>query len=68
MRLCAVTGVMRTCRPRALGAADLKYTRQPGLSSVLFAIMQAVMRSMFGNSDPHSRIASPLHACCSSGV
>ena len=69
----AVTGVMRTglcavtARP-APGSGDLKYTRQPGLSWALFLIMQTVTRSTLGISGPQSRNASPLHACCCSGV
>jgi hypothetical protein len=69
----AVTGVMRTglcavtARP-APGSGDLKYTRQPGLSWAFLAIMQAVTRLTSGMASPQSRNASPLHACCCSGV
>jgi hypothetical protein len=52
----------------ATGSRDLKNTRQPGLSSALLRIMQTVMRSMFGISDPQTRNASPVQACCCSGV
>lgn len=69
----AMTGAMRTGRcVRTAGAATrscaLKNARQPGLSKALLRIMQAVMRSMFGISEPQTRNASPLHACCCSGV
>jgi hypothetical protein len=70
----AAAGVMRTGGLRATvagaatGSGDLKYTRQPGLSSDLFLIMQTVTRSTSGIASPQSRNASPLHACCCSGV
>ena len=69
----AATGVMRTglcavTARAATGSGDLKYTRQPGLSSDLFLIMQAVTRSTSGMASPQRRNASGLHACCSSGV
>ena len=52
----------------AAGSRDLKNTRQPGLSNALLRIMQTVMRSMFGISEPQTRNASPVQACCCSGV
>ena len=58
---------VRTVR-LAEGSCDLKNTRQPGLSSDLLRIMQTVMRSIFGISEPQSLNASPVHACCCSGV
>jgi hypothetical protein len=72
----AVTGVMRTGRTglraitagAATGSGDLKYTRQPGLSSDFFLIMHAVTRSTSGIASPHRRNASGVHACCCSGV
>jgi len=69
----AVAGVIRTglcavTARAATGSGDLKYTRQPGLSSDLFLIMQAVTRSTSGIASPHRRNASGEHACCSSGV
>jgi hypothetical protein len=69
----AATGVMRTglravVTAAATGSGDLKYTRQPGLSWALFLIMQTVTRSTSGISGPQSRNASPVHACCCSGV
>src|SRR6185437_1082487 len=45
-----------------------KKTRQPGESSALRAIMQAVTRSTSGISELQSRNASPVQACCCSGV
>jgi hypothetical protein len=69
----AVTGVRRTglravTAGAATGSGDLKYTRQPGLSWAFLAIMQAVTRPTSGIASPQSRKASPLHACCCSGV
>jgi hypothetical protein len=69
----AVTGVMRTglravTAGAATGSGDLKYTRQPGLSSCFFLITQTVTRSTSGIASPQSRNASPVHACCCSGV
>jgi hypothetical protein len=69
----ALTGVMRTglraiVTGAASGSGDLKYTRHWGLSSDLFLIMHAVMRSTSGIASPQRRNASGLHACCSSGV
>jgi hypothetical protein len=69
----AVTGVTRTglratTAGAATGSGDLKYTRQPGLRWALLAIMQAVTRLTSGIASPQSRNASPVHACCCSGV
>jgi hypothetical protein len=61
-------GLCARIAPLAAGSRDLKNTRQPGLSNDLLRIMQAVMRSIFGISEPHSLNASPVHACCCSGV
>jgi hypothetical protein len=71
--LCAVTGVMRTglraiLAGAATGSGERKYTRQPGLSSDLFLTMHAVTRSTSGTNSPQSDIASPVQACCCSGV
>ena len=46
----------------------LKNARQPGESWDLLRIIQAVTRSTSGISGPHRRNASPLQACCCSGV
>jgi hypothetical protein len=70
----AVAGLILSGLPAAAGAAmrsgsgALKNTRQPGLSWDLFLIMQTVTRSTSGMSLLHRRNASPLHACCCSGV
>jgi hypothetical protein len=69
----AVPGVMRTGRRAiragaATGSGDLKYTRQPGLSSDFLLIMQAATRSTSGMASLQRRNASPVHACCCSGV
>src|SRR4051794_19856777 len=69
----ALTGVMRTGlrvipAGAATGSGDLKYTRQPALSSDFLAIMQAVTRATSGMASLQSRNASPVHACCCSGV
>jgi hypothetical protein len=52
----------------AAGSYDLKNTRQPGLSNALLRIMQAVIRSIFGISEPQILNASPEQARCCSGV
>ena len=67
------TGLMLIGLPAAAGVticsgSGLKYTRQPGESWDFFLIMQAVMRSTSGTNSPQSCMASPLQACCSSGV
>jgi hypothetical protein len=67
------TGLMLIGLPAVAGVtigsgSGLKYTRQPGESWDLFLIMQAVMRSTSGTNSPQSCMASPLQACCSSGV
>jgi hypothetical protein len=69
----AVAGVSRTGRRAipagaATGSGDLKNTRQPGLSSDFLLIMQTVTRSTSGMASLQRRNASPLHACCCSGV
>jgi len=66
-------GLMLSGRPATTGVTaasgpGLKNTRQPGLSCDFFLIMQTVTRSTSGISALHSRNASPLQACCSSGV
>lgn len=66
-------GLMLSGRPAATGAiadsgSGLKKARQPGDSCDLFLIMQTVMRSTSGMSALQRRNASPLHACCCSGV
>jgi hypothetical protein len=48
--------------------SGLKNARHCGLSCDLLRIMQTVTRSTSGISGPQSRNASPLQACCSSGV
>ena len=69
-----VTGRMLSGRPAATGVtvasagSGLKNARQRGLSCDLLRIMQTVTRSTSGISGPHSRNASSLQACCSSGV
>src|SRR5436305_739322 len=45
-----------------------KNGRHCGESCDFFWIMQAVMASTLGTNSPHSRIASGVQACCSSGV
>jgi hypothetical protein len=47
---------------------DLNCARHGGESCDLFLIMQAVMRSTSGMSEPHRRNASPVQACCCSAV
>jgi hypothetical protein len=60
------------CVQRPLGrgrcAPGLMNPRQPGLSCALFLCRQALTRSTFGISALHRRNASPVHACCPSGV
>jgi hypothetical protein len=69
----AVIGVRRTglrANPAgaATGSGDLKNTRQPGLSSDFLLIMQTATRSTSGMASLQRRNASPVHACCCSGV
>lgn len=66
-------GAMLTGLPTGLAAATgsgsgLKCARHPGDSRALFWIMHAVMRSTSGMKAPQSDIASPVQACCCSGV
>jgi hypothetical protein len=42
--------------------------RQPVLSWALCLYMQAVIAGMFGNSELHSRYASPVHICFASAL
>lgn len=68
-----VAGLMLRGLPVATGVAAgsgsfLKNLRQSGLSCALFLIMQTVTRSTSGMSELQSRNASPLQACCCSGV
>ena len=67
-------GLIAIGRPAGVAALSsdsgpgLKNARQPGESWDLLRIMQAVTRSTSGISGPHRRNASPLQACCCSGV
>ena len=67
-------GLIAIGRPAGVAALSsdsgpgLKNARQHGESWDLLRIMQAVTRSTSGISGPHRRNASPLQACCCSGV
>jgi hypothetical protein len=67
-----LAGILRldVQRPPGAGrfAPGLMNPRQPGLSCALFLCRQALTRSTFGISALHKRNASPVHACCPSGV
>jgi hypothetical protein len=67
-----VTGLMAMGLPAGAAATGSgpgrKNARQPGESCDLLRIMQAVTRSTSGISEPQSRNASPVQACCCSGV
>jgi hypothetical protein len=63
-----LSGLPATTGVTAASGSGLKNARHCGLSCDLLRIMQTVTRSTSGISGPQSRNASPLQACCSSGV
>src|SRR5262249_19840233 len=67
----ALTGLRAAAGLSALAAAPgagPNCARHSGESCVLLRTMQAATRSTSGISEPQSRKASPLQACCCSGV